>query len=827
MRRILVLRARSLWLLALSLTIALVAVPASASAQSGGAVQSWDPQTTNVPYLAWAGEEIRLNKCFASDVTSASTSLSAVRAEFLVEDWSATSQAPQVEQPTVDVYYSTTLGEVCAKGDVVSLYPGMSRVELDIADPTGVLGTAADPYLKHQFLAGWMTINDPTLTEMASTDFPASAQPEAASELGDPTGNGEFNAGGNGGYLDVKITGSMPMTGAWASLVGESTVTLPNDWVTLAHALAADANPADTAPWNTWDIAGDSTGLEGHVAQTPACSPLPAQFAGIPVESPGPNSYTSALDNGDDCTGGGADGPFSTVFGTLSGAGTSIGPFDPLDPGDTLLSDGNLSSQDAPMPAARIDVSIAPNSGAATDTSGVGYLAPADKTKTYSRDFLGFDGVPGNEYAPFYDAYIPATSRPGDASSGIDGGIANNFAGFLVDGEYHFWDFAATLASNAGAATACLERAAGGDPQSDSFETNPSDYYQTPSGPSTVAVYTDQNGEAQVQYEPGTGFYFNSLINQGGAVLNADGGCDLQSLYNVPDSLGTASITATVRYPFKPVDYPALTSAPVSKSVTSLWSKTLAYFPKGTGAANANSRIVVAHAQNIDGTPFAGEVVCFSSDAEAMTSFDGTVNGIDLSGSSPAADPKGSSIGRVCVTTDDNGNAAVEVLESQSITVDVIADFTAEGILRDLPVDYTTPGSSGGTPPPAPGTAIAPAAVTTSGSPASSASPASTGTTAPTSRIVSAVDPAIVTTTPTIKKITTRIMLLRLVSPARGQHYVLLRVTASSKTVRVLLTLVGRGKRLSTKVVRIRTNRSVKVDVTGAVRSVKRVYLLS
>jgi hypothetical protein len=179
------------------------------------------------------------------------------------------------------------------------------------------------------------------------------------------------------------------------------------------------------------------------------------------------------------------------------------------------------------------------------------------------------------------------------------------------------------------------------------------------------------------------------------------------------------------------------------------------------------------------------------------------------------------------VTTDDNGNAAVEVLESQSITVDVIADFTAEGILRDLPVDYTTPGSSGGTPPPAPGTAIAPAAVTTSGSPASSASPASTGTTAPTSRIVSAVDPAIVTTTPTIKKITTRIMLLRLVSPARGQHYVLLRVTASSKTVRVLLTLVGRGKRLSTKVVRIRTNRSVKVDVTGAVRSVKRVYLLS
>ena len=149
----------------------------------------------------------------------------------------------------------------------------------------------------------------------------------------------------------------------------------------LAHALATDDNPADSTPWTTWDTSGDSTGLEGHVIQSPVdCSAEPASEAGVPSEPIGD-------DNGDNCTGGGPDGSFSTVFGTLSPAGSTIGPFDPVDGTDTLLSDGILNSQDAPMPAARIDVAIAPNSGGATDISGVGSLKAADKTKTYSRDF--------------------------------------------------------------------------------------------------------------------------------------------------------------------------------------------------------------------------------------------------------------------------------------------------------------------------------------------------------------------------------------------------------------------------------------------------------
>src|SRR5262249_22539419 len=153
----------------------------------------------------------------------------------------------------------------------------------------------------------------------------------------------------------------------------------------------------------------------------------------------------------------GPDGPFSTVFGLSSDS--SVGPFDLLRARDTLLSDGKLDAGDAPMPAARIDVAIAPNSGGATDISGVGSLASQSKAVSYSRDFLG-DPIEHNLYAPFYSAYIPATSAPGDASSGIDGpATGNDFPGFLnSDPQYRFWDIADTLSSNIGTATECLQR---------------------------------------------------------------------------------------------------------------------------------------------------------------------------------------------------------------------------------------------------------------------------------------------------------------------------------------------------------------------------------
>ena len=52
----------------LGTTLALAAIPSVASASSTGATApGFDPQTTNVPYLAWNGEQVRLEKCVPAD----------------------------------------------------------------------------------------------------------------------------------------------------------------------------------------------------------------------------------------------------------------------------------------------------------------------------------------------------------------------------------------------------------------------------------------------------------------------------------------------------------------------------------------------------------------------------------------------------------------------------------------------------------------------------------------------------------------------------------------------------------------------------------------
>jgi hypothetical protein len=778
-----------------SSALAVLLLSGSASAQP---TPSMDPQTTNVPYLAWVGEQIRLVKCFSPDSVD-----SLGNAEFQIDSWSGDPNSkPQIEQSTVQLV--TVDGVDCAVGDAIAFDPGMARIELDVTDGINVT------VLKHQFLAGWMTLNKPTLTELGSGDFASTAQSAAAAFLGDPAGDGHFIAGDKPGILSAKVTGTMPMNGTWAALVGAPSVTLPGDWVMLANALATDSNPNDANPAMRWDIHDGTTDVEGHITPTPPCAPEPAL-------SPTPPAAPAGTDAVDNCAGG--DG-FSRVFGDLS-LDPSIGPFDPVRADATLLSDGLLNAADAPMPAARVDVSIAQNSGAPTDITGVGSLDSQPKTQSYSRDFTGSD-TPHNLYAPFYSAFIPPTAPL--LASGIDGPASgNNFPGFLVNGEYTFWDIADVFASNGGGATSCLQRSP--DPQSSSPLTRPQDFFQMPSGSSNVAIYTDEHGEGQIRFTPGTGFFFNSLIARGSALLNADGGCDLQSLFKVEGGLGSADITAVARYPYKPVNYPALASDPVHKDVTSLWDKTLSVFPKGPGAENANARIVVAHAQNIDGSPFVDEVVCFSSDAEGMAPFDGVIRDasgnviLDLTGSTGAPDPK-LGLGRVCARTDGNGNAAVEVLESKAVHVNVIADFTEEGILRSVDADFT----------------IAPTSV--NNLPSGGTVPTSSnGTKAPSPALISKIAPALLPQgSSLVKHISPRLTLARLYRPLRGQHYVALEVTSKSGTARIRLTMtvkvrvIRHGKahtitRTITKTITVRTGRVVNVTVSSSVIAVKATLL--
>ena len=370
------------------------------------------------------------------------------------------------------------------------------------------------------------------------------------------------------------------------------------------------------------------------------------------------------------------------------------GPFDPARPA-TLLANGVVDAGDAPMPAARVDVSIAPNSGGAS-IDGVGALEKADKAIVYSRDGNGFDPrLPHNLDAPYYQQYIPATSAPGLDSSGIDGPqTGNTFPGFLVDGLYDNWDIAAVLRSNPWADTTCNRYVDFGASLDDGWY--PRDTPRNlPYGPQKVAVYTDEHGEAQVEYEPYSGgFYYDNLP----VIHNANRGCDLQGI----DVLGTSDITATAQYPYQPVSDGPKVSAALHKVVHSQFNKALSYWPKGDGVENQNARIAVVHANDVDGSPFAHELVCFyvAEQADGVRGFVGDVGpagaAVHIGGDTVRNTVQGAD---VCRRLDQNGNAAIEVFNSDPQTINVIAEFANEGLLRSIDLDFATPGSHSGMPP--------------------------------------------------------------------------------------------------------------------------------
>jgi hypothetical protein len=721
-------------LLAVVVTVvsALAAGPAVAQAPS-----TWDPQTTNVPYVAWRGEQIRLVKC------NPVLAQVGVKVEFFVEEWSGPGLVPRIEEVTVD------RSGACAKADVVSLDPGLARIKLVATNAAG------DPILKHQFLAIWLSLADPSIHEVAASD------PTGDESLGDPPGDGVFDAGDTNGRIQVEVKGTFPL--------GGTTYTLPDQWSALAGLLAqdADANPFNNS--TKWDIHDDRLKTEKH----PLYSACPTEKANV------------AIDAVDNCIGGWADqGPFSRWFGDLI---AGFGPFDPVRPEVSLFTDGKVDAGDAPMPAARVDVSIAQNSGSPTDISGVGSLEKADKTLVYSRTGEG-EGSPHNLYAPFYDAYIPATSRPG-LSSGIDGPtVGNNFTGFLFNGLYDFWSIARTLRTAVPTPTTCLRRS----------DVTPI-YRSTPSGAQSVAVYTDEHGEAQVEYNPGgrggSGFYFDNLP---GVIHNDNGGCDLEDV----DVLGTSSISAIARYPYQPVSDPDRASGSITKTVRSLFTKFLSYYPKGPGTANSTSRIVVAHAQDIDGAPFAGEKVCFFVDDEADGAF-GFTGTTGLPGARfTVGGTDGGSLGTadVCRITDAHGNAAIEVINSDPQLINVTALFVAEALLRDTDVDFGTPNSTAGPTPP--------------GDPPHDPSPPLV--TDPPKELQGFVGH-----TAKSKTLKTRVAVSYLRTKS-GKRFLVVRVTSSKSRAKVRVVLIGKHGRKLGKVTRVvRTNRLVSIRVKSSVRKAR------
>jgi hypothetical protein len=198
-----------------------------------------------------------------------------------------------------------------------------------------------------------------------------------------------------------------------------------------------------------------------------------------------------------------------------------------------------------------------------------------------------------------------------------------------------------------------------------------------------VVVYSDEHGEARAGFLPGTGFFFDNL-----GLINANLGCDLAGIA----PLGTASITATARYPFEPVTAQPLQSNAVAKAVSGLFLKLIQCFPKGPSAFDHQTAVCVAHAQDITGAAFANERVCFFSGGEGL--FLPALTSITIPNQSiwptigiiPTASLNGPN--NVCALTDVNGNTAVEVVETDAETINVAAFFVDEGIFRSVHVTF-------------------------------------------------------------------------------------------------------------------------------------------
>ena len=476
------------------------------------------------------------------------------------------------------------------------------------------------------------------------------------------------------------------------------------------------------------------------------------------------------------------------------------------------------------MPAARIDFAIAANTNPLTSSDGVGSLVDLNKSKVYSQDDQGDNAKAGNLFAPFYSQYIPATSRdPFGYASGVDGAlITNNFPGFLFYGRVTNWT-TYPLVTPTALKTNCRQ----------SGRT----YRYTPGGAQTVAVYTDEHGEARVGYLPGgkdgNDFYFDAL-NQ--TPNDSNLGCDLKGVR----VLGTSHISAIARYPYQKVtdpDKPAKTT--LVKTVYNLFDKHLSYYPKNSNYSSDNAtldKLIVAHAQDIQGKPFVGETVCFSgayeSSGAAISGFfpligwvtitkpDGTV--LKIYNFGEQHNPLGA--GFKCTKTDDNGNAVFELQGSPALTADVIANFTDEGLARHI--DVAPGGGTVADNPP-----LSPAAILAGGS--ATTGPGSNGTGAPTDAEVQSIvkaaiaggfgviaTPAVTNTntitpkaTITSKTIKTRMLIMRLVRPAHGKPYFLVKVQSAHKTAKITISLKNsHGKTIGKITKTIATNKLVKIQ---------------
>ena len=658
----------------------------------------------------------------------------------------------------------------------------------------------------------------------------------------------------NNGLIDIRVSGTFPIEDLGVATTNQQffgsidgggnpgLITLPAQWPALAG-LLADSSVKGSSPGsdpNLWDIHGGPTNADTHpeVLSTSG-TPCPADTFGAVFTT---SHLTQLLDAVNNCLG--SDYYFSRVFGDVtSGDTATVGPYDDEAPNETLLSDGRLNADDAPMPALPVTVSIAKNAGG-TDLGGVGGLYSANKELIYSHNFDANTSTLGNLYNPYYYEYIPSTDRGYNESSGITGIAGDDFPGFdLISNRsepYKFWT-ALDPSSNNGANTdtICLRRSdAGYNGDSNSGSDGGPEYYPEPdtSQADSVIVYTDERGEAFVDYNPGDGFYLNNLIqpdppstvaggsDTGGPVVIGDNGvCDLQKLYN--QEIGYSSITASAQYPYQGVDYknpPA--STPLVKIVKSLWNKTLTAYPSYTGEAQTSDFVTTA--TDINGQPFAGEIVCFTIQGTGSGAFTGAITTFgqeiqnnagtivaDTTGDKYLSDD-GSFGNGYCVRSNWLGEAGIQV--SGSVTgVDVTATFVDEGgLTRDVTTTLGGAPVSDGTPPI--GATVIPQAAPVATTGTSGGGSSSGGSGSSNSGVTGS---APVTILPLVAHAKTanvcKVEGLRLVRGRNGKYAASFKLScSSSKSMSVMIhAYKANGKLLRSYRITVKTNKAVSVNV--------------
>ena len=670
-----------------------------------------DPQQTNIPYLAWAGETVKVVKCLnydgfqPSDLQGLNVSLNAT---LNISDWSGTDQlgAPNAafflqsnsQSLTVTGAFIRNKG-LCWSGLVTAEKPGLATLKLTVNDPSLLHffedsvanGGHGVPAFENDVIVIWMQSQAPVITEVPTP--------------GDPAGDGTFKpvvqADGSNAYgpglIKAEVRGTFPLGQNWANLdftgtvLRNGTVTLPDDWSWLANKFALDTTPAGSASPGAaaadWDIHDDNSPTVGNYSEAGSTSLCTGDLASSPPD---------AVDNCNGSWGSGdwADyGPFSNIF-----SGTDqwvVGPFDATRATETLLSDGKLDASDAPMPALRVDVGLFDLIQNPGNFASIGTLSAVDKTDIYIRDPMSDPVDAHNLYAPFYKAYIPAAwGSLNNPTAGVYGpSFANNFSSFLtervslpvvagllpgLDGTlytnaplYNYWNtfpLIVQVGSNG-----CFDATGNPAPR------------QT--GNIAEAVYTDEHGEAYVQFNAGSGMVLTP---------DANGLCDPGQIQSAPQTLGLVNVRATSVYPDQIPTW----------DNTNKNSNLLTFTQQGSPGSSINclpkdagQQFCALMIRDIRGNPVSNAPVEFSAagdgtltfaaDSESLGGYDTTGQG----GPDLFSDPVPSG-GFIDLTTGDNGEAGVlasdAALSTATVTVEEVGTRNGSaGITRTATIDLS------------------------------------------------------------------------------------------------------------------------------------------